>query len=142
MCNGLVERFHTTIKQVLRRMCAERPKDWDKYLLALLFSIREVPKEMSVFSPFEILYGSSVRGPMTILRELWSRGVNDEQVLSAYPYVIELTERLEQTFKLVHDNIENVQFKQRLILISVLDHVSLTSGIRSCYYSQQRAISG
>ena len=38
ICNGLVERFHATMKQILRRMCAERPKDWDKYLPALLLS--------------------------------------------------------------------------------------------------------
>ena len=27
MYNGLVECFHATLKQMLRRMCAERPKD-------------------------------------------------------------------------------------------------------------------
>ena len=43
MCNGLVERFHATLKQMLRRMCAKRPKDWDKYLPALLFAVKEVP---------------------------------------------------------------------------------------------------
>ena len=31
ICNGLIERFHMTLKQMLRKMCAERPKDWDKY---------------------------------------------------------------------------------------------------------------
>ncbi|KAL3866326.1 hypothetical protein ACJMK2_043633 [Sinanodonta woodiana] len=29
MCNGLVERFNGTLKQMLRRMCAEKPRDWD-----------------------------------------------------------------------------------------------------------------
>ena len=29
---------------------------------------------------------------------------------------------------------------KRLIMISVLDRVSLTSGIRSCYYSQRKVI--
>ena len=43
--NGLIESFHMTLKQMLRRMCAERPRDWDTYLPALLFSIREVPQE-------------------------------------------------------------------------------------------------
>ena len=84
MCIGLVKRFHATMKQMLRIMCAERPNDWDKYLPALLFAIREVPQESLGFSPFEFLYGRSVRGPMTILRELWSWEVNDEQVLSTY----------------------------------------------------------
>ena len=37
MCNGSVECFHATMKQMLRRMCAERPKDWDKYLPAFYF---------------------------------------------------------------------------------------------------------
>ena len=100
MCHGLVERFHATMKQMLRRMCAERPKDWDKYLPALLFAIREVPQESLGFSPFELLSGRSVRGPTAILRELWSGEVNDEQVLSTYQYVIELRERLEQTCQL------------------------------------------
>jgi len=27
MCNGLVERFNGTLKAMLKRMCAERPKD-------------------------------------------------------------------------------------------------------------------
>ena len=114
MCNGLVERFHATMKQMLRRMCAERAKDWHKYLPALLFAIREVPQESLGFSPFELLYGRSVRGPMAILRELWSGEVNDEQVLSKYQYVIKLRERLEQTCQLARDNLEKVQFKQKI----------------------------
>ena len=28
-CNGLVERFNGSLKQMLKRLCAERPKDWD-----------------------------------------------------------------------------------------------------------------
>ena len=113
MCNGLVERFHATMKQMLRGMCAERHKDWDKYLPALLFAIREVPQESLGVSPFDLLYGRSVRGPMAILRELWSGEVNDEQVLLTYHYVIELRERLEQTCQLVRDNQKKVQFKQK-----------------------------
>ena len=111
--NGLIERFHMTLKQMLRRMCAERPKDWDKYLPALLFAIREVPQESLGFSPFELLYGRNVKGPMAILRELWSGEAPDEQVLSTYQYVIELRDRLEQTCKLAHENLKKVQIKQK-----------------------------
>ena len=113
ICNGLIERFHMRLKQMLRRMCAERPKDWDKYLPALLFAIREVPQESLGFSPFELLYGRNVKGPMAILRELWSGDAPDEQVLSTYQYVIELRDRLEQTCKLAHENLKKVQIKQK-----------------------------
>ena len=38
ICNGLAERFNQTIKKMLMRMCAERSKDWDKYIDPLLFA--------------------------------------------------------------------------------------------------------
>ena len=40
MCNGLVERFNGTLKTILKRMCAESPKQWDRYLPAVLFAYR------------------------------------------------------------------------------------------------------
>jgi hypothetical protein len=70
MCNGLVERFNGTLKLMLKRLCAERPRDWDRYLGPALFAYREVPQESSRFSPFELLYGWPVRGPMTILKRV------------------------------------------------------------------------
>ena len=48
MCNGLVERFNGTLKLMLKWMCAERPRDWDKYLNAVLFAYREVPQKALV----------------------------------------------------------------------------------------------
>ncbi|CAG2201844.1 Retrovirus-related Pol polyprotein from transposon 17.6,Retrovirus-related Pol polyprotein from transposon opus,Retrovirus-related Pol polyprotein from transposon 297,Retrovirus-related Pol polyprotein from transposon gypsy [Mytilus edulis] len=68
MCNGLVERFNGSLKLMLNRMCHERPKDWDRYVNALLFAYREVPQESLKFSPFEqhldmleVLYALLVR---------------------------------------------------------------------------------
>ena len=70
ICYGLVERFNDTLKKLLTRMCTERPKDWYKYIDPLLFAYREVPQESLGFSPFELIYGWPVRGPMQVLREL------------------------------------------------------------------------
>ena len=58
------------LKQVLLTMCADRPNDCDKYFPALLFAVREIPQESLGFSPFDLLYGRNIRGPMQILREL------------------------------------------------------------------------
>ena len=46
---GPVEKFHAMLKRVLLTMCAERPNDWDKYLPALLFAVREIPQVIRVF---------------------------------------------------------------------------------------------
>ena len=97
MCNGLVERFNGTMKQMLKRMCAERPKDWDRYLPALLFAYREVPQESLGFSPFELLYGRTVRGPMSILKEVWTKEATEPDVKLTYQYVLELQDRLQDT---------------------------------------------
>ena len=81
---GPVERFHAMLKRVLLTMCAERPNDWDRYLPALLFAVREIPQESLGFSPFELLYGRNLRGPMQILRELWSVEETDEHARLTY----------------------------------------------------------
>ena len=109
---GPVERFHAMLKRVLLTMCAERPNDWDKYLPALLFAVREIPQESLGFSPFELLYGRNVRGPMQILRELWSVEETDEHARLTYQYVIDLRERLEKTCKLAQDNVRSLDIKQ------------------------------
>lgn len=105
ICNGLVERFNGTLKIMLKRMCSEKPNDWDRYLPAVLFAYREAPQESLGFSPFELLYGRTVRGPLMILKELWSGEIEDEEVKSTYEYVVDLKERLEETCKLAHDEL-------------------------------------
>ena len=82
---------------MLKRMCSERPKDWDRYINAVLFAYRETPNESLGFSPFEMLYGRSVRGPLTILRELWTKEEVDPDVKTTYQYVIDLKDRLSST---------------------------------------------
>ena len=54
MCNGLVEKFNGTLKNMLRKMCAEKPKDWDRYINPLLFAYREVRQESLGYAPFEL----------------------------------------------------------------------------------------
>ena len=113
MCNGLVERFNGTLKAMLRRMCAEKPKDWDRYLPALLFAYREVPQESLGFAPFELLYGRTVRGPMSILKEMWTKEKTDPEVKLTYQYVLELQDRLQDTCEVARQELERNQGKQK-----------------------------
>ena len=105
MCNGLFEKFNGTLKLMLRRMAEERPKDWDRYISSLLFAYREAPQASTGFSPFELLYGRSVRGPLSILREIWTNEETEAETKTTYQYVLDLKERLETTCKLVHEEL-------------------------------------
>ena len=79
MGNGVVENFNKTMKNMLKKVVAERPKDWHRYLTPLMFAVRDTPQDSTGFTPFELLYGRSVRTPMTILKELWTGEVEDQR---------------------------------------------------------------
>jgi len=111
-CNGLVERFIATLKSMLKRMCSERPQDWDRYIDALLFAYREVPQESLGFAPFELLYGRRVKGPLQILRQLWTREQADPEVRTTYQYVVDLRNRLEETWEMAHEELRKHQVIQ------------------------------
>ena len=113
ICNGLVERFNQTLKKMLMRMCAEQPKDWDKYIDPLLFAYREAPQESLGFSPFELLYGWPVRGPMQILKQLCSEEIEDTEVRNTYRYVLQLRERLGSTLKIAQDSLGKMSRKYK-----------------------------
>ena len=113
MANGLVERFNGTLKKMLVRMCAERPSDWDRYLEPLLFAYREAPQASTHFSPFELLYGRTVRGPMSILKELWSNEEAGEETRQTYQYVFDLRNRMEETCKIARENLEISQLRYK-----------------------------
>ena len=113
MCNGLVERFNGTLKKILIRLADDQPRDWDRFLPAALFAYREVPSESTGFSPFELLYGRTVRGPTEILYELWTKEGQPEEVRTSYQYVLELKDRLSSTMELVKENLSRDQKRQK-----------------------------
>ncbi|KAK7097858.1 hypothetical protein V1264_004777 [Littorina saxatilis] len=109
MCNGLVEKFNATLKSTLKKLCSEQPRQWHRYINALLFAYREVPQESTGFSPFELMYGRTVRGPMQILKELWTKDVDTPEVKNSYQYVFELREKLEETLEISRENLRKSQ---------------------------------
>ena len=95
-----MERFNGTLKQALKKLCECRPSDWDIYLPAILFAYREVPQTSLGFSPFELVYGRTVRGPMAVLKQLWTDEQASEEVRTTYQYVVDLRNKLEEVCKL------------------------------------------
>ena len=83
----MTEKFNGTLKITLKRLCSEQLRQWHRYINPLLFAYHEVAQESTGFSPFELLYGRAVRGPMFILKELWTKEVKAPQVKNGYQYV-------------------------------------------------------
>ncbi|KAK3746423.1 hypothetical protein QZH41_012761 [Actinostola sp. cb2023] len=126
-CNGLTERINGVIKTMVKRMCQERPKDWDRYLPAVLFAYREVPQASTGFAPFELLYGRTVRGPMQALKELWV-GSQEPEERNAYQYVLELRQKLEDTCKIARESLYQAQGKYKHYYDKKTTHRSFVVG--------------
>ena len=114
MCNGLVEKWNGTLKSILKRLCAETPKQWDRYLPAVLFAYHSTVQETTGYSPFELLMGRKVRGPMEILRDFWSNNECEDEVKTVYKYVVDLKKRLLETCKIAQEEIMKSQELQKV----------------------------
>ncbi|KAL5517640.1 hypothetical protein EMCRGX_G003226, partial [Ephydatia muelleri] len=107
----LVERFNQTLKAMLRRTVTEEGKDWDRLLPYLLFAYREVPQASTGFSPFELLYGRAVRGPLDVIKATWKADERSNE--SVVSYVLCIQDRLTKMAELVKDNLEKAQETQK-----------------------------
>uniref|UniRef100_A0A3P9C6A9 Gypsy retrotransposon integrase-like protein 1 n=1 Tax=Maylandia zebra TaxID=106582 RepID=A0A3P9C6A9_9CICH len=54
---GALERFHQTLKSMMRKFCLESQKEWDEGLPLLLLAVRESVQESLGFSPAELVFG-------------------------------------------------------------------------------------
>ena len=90
-----------------------QPRQWDRFINPILFAYREARQEATGFSPFELMYGRTVRGFVQILMELWSEEEEVPEVLTSYQYVLELRERLNETMKLAQAELEKNQGRNK-----------------------------
>ena len=64
-----LERFHQTLKNMMRSYCFDTEQGWDESIHLLLFAVRESVQESFGFSPFELVFSHTVRGPLKLLKE-------------------------------------------------------------------------
>ncbi|KAJ1106571.1 hypothetical protein NDU88_003972 [Pleurodeles waltl] len=110
--NGLVERFKKTLKGMIMGLPEKLRRRWDILLPCLLFAYREIPQKGVGFSPFELLFGHPVRGPLTLVKEGW------EQPLKApkqdiVDYVLGLRSRMAEYMKKASKNLQASQELQK-----------------------------
>ena len=104
--NGRCERQHAVLKSILKKLCRLQPREWHRFIPCALFAMRKIPSDSLDFSPFELIYGSQVRGPLMILNELWTKDDVTEETQSVYSFLFDLRARLKETSKLIVDNLD------------------------------------
>lgn len=64
-----LERFHQTLKTMFHAYWPEAGREWDEGIPWLLSAIPEIDRESLGFSPAELIFGHTIRGPLRLLRE-------------------------------------------------------------------------
>ena len=108
---GALERFHQTLKNMIRSYCFDTEKDWDEGIHLLLFAVRESVQESLGFSPFELIFGHSVRGPLKLLKQKFLS--NDETPLNLLQYVSDFRNRLSRACEVARSNLKTSQGKMK-----------------------------
>ena len=107
---GCVERFHQTLKNTLRIYCEEMGVDWDDAVPLALFALRDSVQESTGFSPFELVYGHEVRGPLRMLKEKWLGSDDPPNIMR---YVSDFKHRLLRARQIAMENLKEAQSKMK-----------------------------
>ncbi len=94
--NGIVERFHGSLKPMLAK-AVDSGVDWVDFLPLALFAMRQVPNRSTVFSPHQLVFGRDVVGPLDVLYEGWVNRKLD--CMDVEGWLLSLNDKLS----LIHD---------------------------------------
>ncbi|KAJ8032404.1 hypothetical protein HOLleu_25921 [Holothuria leucospilota] len=108
---GALERFHQTLKNMLKTYCHDNERDWDEGIPFVMFAARESIQESLGFSPFELVFGHTVRGPLKLLKEKWLSDPGED--IHLLDYVSRFKDRLHGACELAQENLRHSQKKMK-----------------------------
>ena len=106
--DGLTERFHRTLLDMLAKTAKKNIKDWDLHLPYVLFSYRVAQQESTKASPFELLYGRDAKLPNDLMEP-----PGDEDCPTPEGYLTEVRIRMSEAWTTARDSIRKAQKKQK-----------------------------
>ena len=92
---------------MIRSYCFDTETDWDEGIHLLLFAVRKSVQESLGFSPFELVFGHTVRGPLKLLKEKFlSQG---DTTLNVLQYVSDFQSKLLTACEAAKSNLRSTQ---------------------------------
>ena len=92
---------------MIKAYCFDTEKDWDEGICLLLFAARELVQESLGFSPFELTFGHTARGPLKLLKEKIL--CSEDNSLNLLQYVSDFRTRLTKACELSRNNLKKTQ---------------------------------
>lgn len=107
-----VERFHRSVKRLLKVLCVENGSNYDANLPYALSSLRTVTHDSTGFSPSEFVLEKNLRTPDTLLFEKLMADAEDNELVTGY--VFNLTNRLKRCQDLAIKNMTLKREKRKV----------------------------
>ena len=92
---------------MIRSYCFDTENDWDEGIYLLLFAVRETVQESLWFSPFELVFGHTVRGPLKLMKEKFLS--NNDSSLNLLLGVSDFKTRLSEAWEVARSNLKSAQ---------------------------------
>ena len=96
---------------MLRMYCVDKERQWDEGVHLVLFATCESIQEALGFSPFKLIFGRTVRGPLKLFKEAW---LGEDTTMNLLDHVSDLCEKLHIVTELVKDNLKLAQRKMKV----------------------------
>ena len=96
---------------MIRTYCLDNEKDWDEGISLLLFAVKESVQEFK--SPFELVFGHSVRGPLKLVKENWLS--ENTESLNLLDYVSRFRDKFKKACELAQTKFEKFQSKMKIL---------------------------
>ncbi|GFY25570.1 retrovirus-related Pol polyprotein from transposon 17.6 [Trichonephila clavipes] len=106
-----VERFHRTLKRLLRVLCSDAGSEWDKHLPSILLALRTVSHESTGYTPSELVYGKNLRTPVTLVMKHWMEPEEESDIFTEYMF--NLINRFKRCQEVAKNKMEEMQVKRK-----------------------------
>lgn len=107
---GATERYHQTLKTMIKTYTVNCLGDWDVAMAFLLFAICDSMNESTGFSPFQVMYGHEVRGPLKMAKE---KLLEPKEVSGILQYVATFKDRMKTDCELAKEKLGVSQSKTK-----------------------------
>ncbi|GFV61746.1 transposon Ty3-G Gag-Pol polyprotein [Trichonephila clavipes] len=95
-----VERFHRTLKRLVRDLCSDAGSEWDKHLPSILLALRTVAHEA--------MYGKNLRTPETLVMQHWME-LEEGDLVTEYMFKLNRLKRCQVSI----NKMEEMQVKRK-----------------------------
>jgi hypothetical protein len=109
--NGVTERFHATLRNMMKSLSEQEKQSWDEFIPHFLFAYREVPNQATGYSPFELIYGRQVRGPLSVIKHNWVTEENDTKDIVTH--MVDMRKRMTGLLEQANQNLAQFQKKMK-----------------------------